>query len=106
MFSTLRFSQSVLLSLYVPGWIMMVVPEVMELTAAWRALSVETIMISPPGEGSGGALQARCKGGAAVARSSKIDNRKVVTIDIVENLNISGHREQFLCLRRYLGRAS
>ena len=84
----------------------MVVPEVTELTAAWRELSVETITIIPPGEGSGGALQARCKGEAAVARSSKIGNRKIVTIDIVEDLNISGHREQFLCLRRCLRRAS
>ncbi len=45
-------------------------------------------MTVPLGEGKGGALQARCKGGAASAQLSKSD-RKVVTIGIMKNLTIT-----------------
>jgi len=45
----------------------------------------------PPGEGKGGALQARCKGGAAAAKSIMSGNRKAMAINIVEDLNIADH---------------
>jgi hypothetical protein len=54
-------------------------------------LSVETVTTEPLGEGKGGALQARCNGGLAAARSIRSGNRKVMAIDIVEDLNIADH---------------
>jgi hypothetical protein len=44
-------------------------------------------MIVPPGEGNGGALQARCKGGVAAAMFNKTGSKKVATIG-VKALNI------------------
>lgn len=54
-------------------------------------LSVETVTTVPLGEGKGGASQARCNGGLAAARSISNGNRKVMAIDIVEDLNIADH---------------